>query len=313
MTLPTPHHHDAGHQDVRHPHEDLRNTHPNTSQEVLDLQNAQIRPADTPEPQKHAVDADGYSADIDANIVNEMFHQKACGKPEGTVFKTRNNSPELVKYFHVQEYPDQTTGTTRYSISSPHYDPTSVFFDTDYDCYTDKDTKLPKFTDKIPEHLTVNNTNHKRSYVDLLDDFDKDFHNLDQHPQPKRPRKALTIDTNVPHVQDQLQAPRNLIHNMDSASPTPQEEQQAYEWLEQQFKLEEFNSESETEDEWLEEPDHIYPEVEEDIEYHTSDDEVYPDEVDPLAQCMRDGDPIHTQLCRMRDIQRAARDAPTAI
>ena len=49
----------------------------------------------------------------------------------------------------------------------------------------------------------------------------------------------------------------------------------------------EVDSDSETEDEWLEEPDHIYPDVEEDIECHTSDDEVYPDEVDPLAQCMR--------------------------
>ena len=312
MTVPTPQHHDAGHQDVRHPNEDLRNTHPNTSQQVLDIRNAQIRPADTPEPQKYAVDADGYSADIDATLVDEMFYQKACGKPEGTVFKVRMQSPELVKYFHVQEYPDHTSGTTRYSISSPHYDPTSVFFDPDYDCYP-QDGKLPKFTANIPARLTVDNTNHKRSYVDLLDDFDKDFDNLDQPPQPKRPRKALTIDTDVPNVQDQLQAPRNLIHNLESASPTPQEEQQAYEWLEQQFKLEEFNSESETEDEWLEEPDHIYPDVEEEIECHTSDDEVYPDEVDPLAQCMRDGDSNHVQLCRMRNIQRAASDATTSI
>ena len=29
--------------------------------------------------------------------------------------------------------------------------------------------------------------------------------------------------------------------------------------------------------------------------------------VDPLAQCMRDGDSIHVQLCRMREIQRVAR------
>ena len=63
--------------------------------------------------------------------------------------------------------------------------------------------------------------------------------------------------------------------------PTADDLEDACKFLEQCMDVLE-ESESETESE-AEEPDHIYPEVEEDMEYHTSDDEIYPDEEDAEA------------------------------
>ena len=81
----------------------------------------------------HAVDIDGYSADIDEKVVdNRILHD------EGVVFKTR---------FGIVR-----AGSPRYSPSSPCYEPTSPRYSPSSPCY-DQIFTLPEFTNEPPAHL----------------------------------------------------------------------------------------------------------------------------------------------------------------
>jgi len=240
---------------------------------VVKVADARGRPADAPQSQKNSVDEDGYSADIDAAVTGKMLSM-ATFHDEGVVFKARFASPELVKISH------KAVAGGSYSPSSPAYDPAQSYSPSS-PVIPDSPGRIPtpplpllKFTAGVP----VNCTNF---ILDEIPSGNKRKPEAIEEPPHKRSRTGLTVDTNIPDVQEPLFAPRHLV-TCDFPStpdlmiplpePTADDLEDACKFLEQCMDVFE-ESETESDDEIFSDSSDS-----DDMECHTSDDEIYPDE-----------------------------------
>ena len=185
-----------------------------SSMGVVKHADAHARPAGAPTP-PHAVDTDGYSADIDDTVVEKMFNVSVF-HDEGVVFKTRFGTVRA--------------GSTRYSPSSPCYEPTSPRYSPSSPCY-DPTVTLSEFTDEPPAHLEC-----------PLPMFTE--------PQALRPSKELDEFFDMFFGKRKAEATEESpAKRFRPITPTPEQEQAAAEYLKKVFDLSETESETESEPE----------------------------------------------------------------
>ncbi len=224
---------------------------------VEKVADAQECPADTPGSPKNTVDEDGYSADIDVAVIEHMLFISPYAT-EGRVFKARFDEPELVRQLSLESY---SPISPRYSPSSPAYRPE-----------LQESPMLLKFTAAVPAVPRPIPATQKRK-IELADPG-----------QPlKRARTGLTIEAPSPTqmypLSDldyaYLRSTPDIMKNFPLPEPTAEDLDDAYEFLKKCMEVSMSETESETESE-----DEIFSDSSDsdDIEYHTSDDEVYPDE-----------------------------------
>mgnify|MGYP001383070371 CR=1 FL=1 len=248
--LLTPPHHDAGRPPLAHPLGNLPIGCESTAMGVVKVGDARGRPADAPQSQKISVDEDGYSADIDAAVTGKMLSMAAF-HDEGVVFKARFDSPELVQISH------KAVAGGSYSPSSPAYDPAQSYSPSS-PVIPDSPGRiptppLPKFTAEVPVNCT-------KFILNEIPSGNKRKPEAIEEPPHKRSR--TTPDFMIPLPDFMIPLPE----------PTAEDMEDACKFLEQCMDVFE-ESETESDDEIFSDSSDS-----DDMEYHTSDDEIYPDE-----------------------------------
>ena len=181
LTHPTPAHPLAVAPPQAHPLTTIAEGVNKSSMGVVKHADAHARPAGASTP-PHAVDTDGYSADIDDTVVEKMFNVSVF-HDEGVVFKTRFGTVRA--------------GSPRYSPSSPCYEPTSPRYSPSSPCYdptefTDEPT-FREFTDKPPAHLEC-----LRPSKELDEFFDMFFGKRKAEATEESPAKRFRPITTTP-------------------------------------------------------------------------------------------------------------------
>jgi len=231
---------------------------------VEKVADAQECPADTPGSPKNTVDEDGYSADIDVAVVEHMLFISPYAT-EGRVFKTRFDEPELVSLRSLSSLGSYIPTSPRYSPSSPAYRPESP---------TKKLIKfaVPTMKRKMDEPADPERP-IKRARPGLT--IDVEAANATA-TQPVAPSPTQMYPLLLPEPAEAYDFPStpDIMKNFPLPEPTAEDLDDAYEFLKKCMEVSMSETESETES------DKIFSDSSDsdDIEYHTSDDEVYPDE-----------------------------------